>query len=101
MKIEGNSPGADVRPVGPAADDTRVKSGSGRTTQQAGSTSLDDTLELSPQAHFVRKAMEAAASAPEIREDRVARARAKLEAGEIGQDALQLANRLIDHLLES
>jgi flagellar biosynthesis anti-sigma factor FlgM len=98
MKIDGNSPNANLRPLTPSTEETRVKSGG--STQQSGSASHGDTVELSSQARMVNQALQAATATPTIREDKVAEARLKLDAGEIGQDAEALANRLIDQMLE-
>jgi flagellar biosynthesis anti-sigma factor FlgM len=59
-----------------------------------------DRVELSSDAQFASGAVRAAQDAPAIRRDVVERARQKLMAGEIGQDPMKLADRLIDHLLE-
>jgi flagellar biosynthesis anti-sigma factor FlgM len=98
MKIDGNSPNANVGPLANTPDDTRVKGGG--TKGQAGGVSHGDTVALSPQARMVNQALQAAAASPAIRQDKVAEARAKLDAGEIGQDPMGLANTLIDHMLE-
>ena len=47
----------------------------------------------------VSSAMRAATDAPEIRQDMVERAQQKLAAGQLGQDLLRLADRIIDHVL--
>ena len=99
MKIDGNSPNANVRPLGPSADDTRIKPGT-PGAQKTGSPSHGDTVELSSQAQLVGKTLKAASSAPAIRQDKVEQAKQKLAAGEVGHDPIQLANRMIDHLLE-
>jgi hypothetical protein len=56
-------------------------------------------VEVSADARLLGKALDAAAKAPEIRQDVVDRAKAKLAAGEIGNDPARLADRLIDSLL--
>jgi anti-sigma28 factor (negative regulator of flagellin synthesis) len=57
-------------------------------------------VELSSDAQLASSAVRAATNAPAIRQDVVEQARQKLLAGQIGQDPLKLADRLIDHLLE-
>lgn len=58
-----------------------------------------DRVELSADVRVMTAAMKAAEEAPEIREDRVARAKALLDSGELGADLLKLADRIIDHLV--
>jgi anti-sigma28 factor (negative regulator of flagellin synthesis) len=60
-----------------------------------------DRLNLSPDVDIVETAMRAATDAPEIRQDVVARARQKLAAGDLGQDLVRLADRIIDHLVSA
>src|SRR5690242_17266902 len=99
MKIDGNSPNANVRPLGPSPDDTRINSGTSGA-QKANQSSHGDTVELSSQAQLVGRTLKAAEAEPAIRQDKVDQAKQKLAAGEVGNDPVQLANRLIDHLLE-
>lgn len=70
--------------------------GQGRSTDAPGS----DRVDLSPAGSLVSQAMHRANEASDVREDLVERMRQKLAAGEIGADAAQLADRLIDHLLD-
>lgn len=58
-----------------------------------------DRVELSADVRVMTAAMKAAEEAPEIREDRVARAKALLESGDLGSDLLKLADKIIDHLV--
>ena len=58
-----------------------------------------DYLELSAETRLLGQAVDAVSKAPEIRQDVVDRARARLAAGEIGNDPGRLADRLIDSLL--
>ncbi len=59
-----------------------------------------DTLELSPDARLLHQALAAASRAPDVRSDRVEAVKAKLAAGELGQDPGRLADLMIDDLLE-
>ena len=98
MKIDANAPNASLQPLAPRAEESRLRPGAG--TEEAGSASRGDLVELSPQAQLVGRAVHTASAGPAVREDKVEGARQKLAAGEIGQDAERLADRLIDHLLE-
>lgn len=94
MKIEGNHGQPDCDPIRPeTAGPDRVKA---RSAAPQPST---DRVNLSTDVEFVKSAMRAATDAPEIRQDAVERARQKLAAGEVGQDLVRLADRLIDHVL--
>ena len=59
-----------------------------------------DEVSLSNDAQLIARALKAAADSPEIRRDKVEQARQKLESGELGRDTSQLAESLIDHLIE-
>lgn len=96
MKIQGNSPNHE------ASATTRLEQARSERqgkTDRSGDVGTD-CVELSSDAQLASSAVRAATDAPSIRHDVVERARQKLVAGEIGQDALKLADRLIDHLLE-
>ena len=57
-------------------------------------------MALSPELQLLKTALEATEREPAIlREDVVERMREKLASGELGRDAVQLADRMIDHLL--
>jgi flagellar biosynthesis anti-sigma factor FlgM len=99
MKIDGNSPNSNIDPLGPSKTEA-ARQYSGASTAPAGSASTSDTVQLSPEAQLADRLRQAAAAAPDVRQDRVAEARRKLEAGEIGQDPMALADRLIDQMLE-
>ncbi len=94
MKIDGNPGQPDCTPVRldvPGTDRAKVRG--------AAPPPGTDRLNLSTDVEFVNSAMRAATDAPEIRQDAVERARQKLAAGEVGQDLVRLADRLIDHVL--
>jgi flagellar biosynthesis anti-sigma factor FlgM len=96
MKIQGNSPNQE------ASATTRLEQTKSERQAKAGrqGDAGSDRVELSSDAQLASSAVRAAHNAPVIRQDVVERARQKLLAGEIGQDPLKLADRLIDHLLE-
>ena len=58
-----------------------------------------DTVRLSGGAQFATSAVSAAANAPEIRQDKVERARALLADGSLGSDPLKLADALIERAM--
>jgi len=58
-----------------------------------------DHLQLPAETRLLGQIVDAVSKAPEIRQDVVERARARLAAGEIGNDPGRLADRLIDSLL--
>ena len=70
-----------------------------RAPQVRGGVDPGDRVEVSADARLLGQAVDAASKAPDIRQDVVERAKAKLAAGEIGNDAARLADRLIDSLL--
>jgi flagellar biosynthesis anti-sigma factor FlgM len=96
MKIQGDRPSG----VQDAGQTQQVDKAAQQRGQQArGAADTGDRVEVSADARLLGKAVDAAAKAPEIRQDVVERAKAKLAAGEIGNDANRLADRLIDSLL--
>lgn len=96
MKIQGDRPSG----VQDAGQTQQVDKAAQQRTQQARSAAdTGDRVDVSADARLLGKAVDAAAKAPEIRQDVVERAKAKLAAGEIGNDANRLADRLIDSLL--
>jgi flagellar biosynthesis anti-sigma factor FlgM len=96
MKIEGNSPNPQALAANRVESVRSDRSGrSDRASQQG-----DDSVALSADAQLISQAMRAAEGAPAIRHEQVERARQRLAAGEVGKDLNQLADRLIDHLLE-
>ena len=96
MKIQGDRPSG----VQDAGQTQQVDKAAQQRAQQArGGADSGDRVEVSADARLLGKAVDAAAKAPEIRQDVVERAKAKLAAGEVGNDANRLADRLIDSLL--
>jgi hypothetical protein len=79
---------------------TRVTSDPVRSPiAQAGPTQTD-AVRLSGDVHLVDRAVRAAL-AGDVRAGEVSRARALFEAGQVGDDPVRLADRLIDALTES
>jgi len=96
MKIQGDRP-SGVQDAGQA---TQVDKAAQQRAQQArGGADGSDRVEVSADARLLGRAVDAASRSPEIRQDVVERAKAKLAAGEIGNDPVRLADRLIDSLL--
>ncbi len=98
MRIDNNGPKQVAQ--NDVASSERVqsgKSGQGASTH----ASQGDRLQVSPDALLVTNAVKSASEAPDIRPEAVARAKAKLAAGEIGNDPERLAERIIDDMLES
>ena len=99
MKIDPNAPNANVRPLAERAEESRLRPGQAKETSSS-APQHGDTVELSSQARLVGRALNEASAVPDVRQDKVDRARQKLAEGEIGQDAPRLADKMIDHLLE-
>ena len=98
MKIEGSGskPVSQTDQSQQAERTSAVRPGqSERAPQAAG-----DRVNVSSDARLVTEAVRAANQAPDIRRDAVERAKARLEAGEIGRDPARLADRIIDDLLK-
>jgi flagellar biosynthesis anti-sigma factor FlgM len=76
-----------------AADQAAKRTGAKTTT------SSRDRVEVSSDAQLLATALNATQKAPEVRTELVERLRVKLNAGEIGNDAGKLADRMIDDLL--
>jgi flagellar biosynthesis anti-sigma factor FlgM len=97
MKIDQNRANLDhlsgLRPE--AAKDEKTAAAE-RATQDG----RTDHVQLSSTSQLASTAAAAAADAPAIRPDAVARARARLESGELGNDPVKIAEALIDQLLE-
>ncbi|MCX6537729.1 MAG: flagellar biosynthesis anti-sigma factor FlgM [Acidobacteria bacterium] len=98
MKIEGTSPNLESVATPQTG---RVGTGRAKDAQQGPAAQVTDRVQVSEDAALADAARLAAEAAPNIRQDLVEQMRAKLSAGEIGNDAERLADRLIDHLLES
>jgi flagellar biosynthesis anti-sigma factor FlgM len=98
MKIEGNGP--NLESVAAQRTD-RVNSSRAKYSAGTGSTQDTDRVQVSENAALAATAKKVADESPDMRMDLVERMRAKLAAGEVGKDAERLADRMIDHLLDS
>ena len=99
MKIEGNRPGIDTSAADAAQ---RVGTDPYQKANRAGgrSTGSGDTVEVSADAKLLSEAAKAAQATPAIRADVVERMKEKLAAGEVGNDAGRLADRMLDDILK-
>ena len=96
MKIQGGSPNHEASATTRLDQTKSERQGKADRSGDSGS----DRVQLSSDAQLASSAVRAANDAPSIRQDVVDRARQKLAAGQVGQDTMKLADRLIDHLLE-
>jgi flagellar biosynthesis anti-sigma factor FlgM len=96
MKIHGDRPDG-IAQTGHTASE-RVRTGRSEPGTPSDASS-GDSVRVSEDARLLNEAMKAASAASESTDARVERARQKLEAGELGQDAERLADKLIDYLL--
>jgi flagellar biosynthesis anti-sigma factor FlgM len=104
MKVDGTRPESLANTEGPGSAAQSAQAAERlqqqRLDQQArADDARSDRVELSADARLATSAVRAAEKAPEIRQDVVERARARLEAGELGKDLFRLADKMIDSLL--
>lgn len=98
MRIENNGP-KQVAKNDVASTERTQQGTSGQGASAQGPQA--DRVRVSSDALLVTNAVKSATDSPDIRPEAVARAKAKLEAGEIGNDPERLADRIIDDLLKS
>jgi negative regulator of flagellin synthesis FlgM len=101
MKIDGNRSAQDLDATKSA--EAAQKLAEKRVAQKAdlpGVTPGTDKVEVSSDAQLLSAALKAATEAPGVRSDKVEAAKQKLAAGELGNDAGRLADRMIDDLLK-
>ena len=100
MKIEGQGPtsAASTTEAHAAQANDRVQLGRSDQARRPDDPG-NDRVNVSADARLFTSALREVTRAPEVRQDVVERARQKLAAGEIGQDPLKLADRMIDSLL--
>ena len=100
MRIDKN--GTEVDAVGTVRTDATQGSptSQARRAERAEQAPASDHVQLSPGAALASQAIKAAEASPDIRPDVVARARALLDAGELGADPLRLADALIDKTIQ-
>jgi flagellar biosynthesis anti-sigma factor FlgM len=99
MKIDNDKP----NPLSGQTDSLNPTSGvgpSGAAGKPSAPAHRGDQLTLSPEAQLLKAAADAAAGDPAVRADVVARMRALLADGKIGDDASRLAEALIDDVLK-
>jgi flagellar biosynthesis anti-sigma factor FlgM len=77
---------------------TDQQSRANRTSARPSATG--DTVEVSPDAKLLSEAVKVAQTTPAIRADVVERMKQKLAAGEIGNDAGRLADRMLDDIVK-
>jgi negative regulator of flagellin synthesis FlgM len=99
MKIQGNSPNQNAG-VDNKLDVARSAAAKTQRAGDANGSPSGDTVQLSSDAKFAAAAIDAAQQAPDVRADKVARAKQLLESGELGADAGKLADAMIDSMLE-
>ena len=97
MRIDGRGP-TETRDIGATES---VGTAKARARDEAVARPEADRVELSPGAELFALAKKTIDDSPEVRQDVVDRMKAALAAGEIGQDAEHIADKMIDHLLDS
>jgi flagellar biosynthesis anti-sigma factor FlgM len=97
MKIESNRPNLDTTPAG-KIDAART---SDAKAAKASSAAGADQFSVSPNAKLASSAIDAATKTSDIRPEVVARAKALLAEGKVGNDPHRLADALIDSLLKN
>jgi flagellar biosynthesis anti-sigma factor FlgM len=99
MKIENDKPNpltGQADPLGPAAP-----TGSPASNAASAPPATTDQLTLSAEAQLLKSAADAASGDPAVRTELVEKMRALLADGKIGTDADQLADSLIDDVLNN
>ena len=99
MKIEGNRPNQLSRTDEAQQAQQTERTQAGRSEKGRRASSGTDRVEVSSDAQLMSSALQQANKAPAIRQDVVERARQKLAAGEVGNDPLRLADRMIDSMI--
>lgn len=98
MKIDQNRANLDtLRGVGADAVRDEKAAAAGKATLDARSA---DQVKLSSTGQLAAAAAQAANEAPEVRPEAVARGKALLESGQLGNDPGRLADKLIDSLMD-
>jgi flagellar biosynthesis anti-sigma factor FlgM len=95
MRIDNNRANFDRLDTTKAAGaDAAAGKGGAKTTSASG-----DSVRISSGVQFASTAVAAASNAPELRQDKIERARALLADGTLGGDSLKLADALIDRAI--
>jgi hypothetical protein len=95
MKIEGNRPNVDPS----AADRIDSVRTSGKGKDRAGKLG-GDAVTVSPDVRLAQRAIDVASQPLTIRPDAVERGKALLASGKLGSDARELADTLIQRLID-
>ena len=99
MKIDNNQTNFD--PTLRSGQAEGVKNTGASKTGKTGAVAGQDSVKVSSAAQFASQAIAASQSAPDVRPDVVARAKQMMLDGKIGADPHALADKLIDHALDS
>ena len=100
MKIDGNRTAQDTEATRSTEAAQKVNEKRvAKKSDQPGAAGTDK-VEVSSDAKLMAAALKASSEAPAVRSDVVEAMKKKLEAGEIGNDAGRLADRIIDDLLK-
>ena len=91
-RIDGN-PGTAVRVE-------RTEASEAGERAQTPASQVTDRVEVTADAEFVNRAVQAAIQAPAIRLDKVEQAKKALADGTLGADAAKLADAIIDRMLD-
>jgi flagellar biosynthesis anti-sigma factor FlgM len=100
MKIDGNRSAQDLDATKSTEAAQKVAEKRAAKKSEQPGTVATDTVQVSSDAQLLSAALKASTDAPAVRADRVEAAKQKLAAGEIGNDAGRLADRMIDDLLK-
>ena len=87
------------QPEGPRrTDQTQRREEPTRGTQQTGDASATDRVDLSTDARLATQMADQARQTPDVREDRIAEVRARIESGELDSEEVRgvIADRLLD-----
>lgn len=101
MKIDGNRSNnqTDATQSAEAAQKIAEQRAAAKKAEQSAAAGTD-TVQVSSDAKLMAAAVQAANEPTPIRTDKVEEMKRKLAAGEIGNDAGRLADRIIDDLLK-
>ena len=90
----------DGYPGTPVRVERTEASEAGERAQTPASQVTTDGIEVTEDAQFVNRAVQAAIQAPAIRPDKVEQAKQALADGTLGADAAKLADAIIDRMLD-
>ena len=100
MKIDGNRTAQDTEATRSTEAAQKVNEKRVAKKSDLPGAAGTDKVEVSSDAKLMAAALKASTDAPAVRTDVVEAMKKKLEAGEIGNDAGRLADRIIDDLLK-